>query len=120
MLCRNFSGAQLQWEAVATSTSRSQTATQQQQQQNHANHSQSKTSRVHTDDQSEVKLVQLSLLSKSHVSDLVAVLHSEVRRFFASVVHLKNICYARMQRGNAFGRVCLCLCVSMYFSCSNF
>jgi len=48
---------------------------------NHANHSQSKTSRVHTDDQSEVKLVQLSLLSKSHVSDLVAVLHSEVRRF---------------------------------------
>ena len=58
--CRNFSGAQLQWESVATSATRSQAATQQQQQQqqNHANHSQSKSTRVtHADDQSDVKLV---------------------------------------------------------------
>jgi len=61
--CRNFSGAQLQWESVTATTARSQAAATQQQQQNHANHSlQSKTSRVHTDDQSDVKSVHFSLL----------------------------------------------------------
>jgi len=56
MVCRNFSGAQLQWESVASNTTRCQ-ATSQQQQLNHANHSQSKAGRIHADDQSDVKLV---------------------------------------------------------------
>jgi len=73
MFCRNFSGAQLQWESVASNTNRSQAATQQQQQQqhNHANHSQSKTSRLLTDDQSDVKLVITAVISAKCLHSLL-------------------------------------------------